>query len=318
MLKPELMIPWYRYGQQTPWGGNAFRQLYGRSIPDEHTGESLEVSVVPGMNSRLTDGTELSEYLALHGEAAMGRGCQSLPLLLKLIDAQDTLSVQVHPNDEFARQTEGKSGKTEAWYILSAREGAFLVYGLQGIRSKEMLKHSAMDGTIEQHLRKIPVHAGETYYIPAGTVHAIGEGLLIYEIQQSSDITYRFFDWNRLDQNGNARPLHIDRATEAADLSFSGVQASAVTLAPTRDLLLRKRFFSLEKWHDCKAESLVTDGTCFYIMTALSDTVLTWQDAGLRLGSGDTAFIPALCFPLRIDSDGLLMAYPTSEDSYDR
>ena len=142
------------------------------------------------------------------------------PLLLKLLDARDTLSVQVHPNDEYAARVEHKLGKTEAWHILYAAPGAELVYGVKaGITKEELTQASLSGAAVEGLLRRVQVKAGETYYIPAGMVHAIGAGIVLYEIQQSSDVTYRFYDWERTDKNGNKRELHIQKAIDVTDLN---------------------------------------------------------------------------------------------------
>ena len=213
-LAPILMTPAYRYGKMTPWGGHSLRDLYGKDIPDDRTGESLEISAIPGLESRDPEGNTLPQLIDAYGGKLGGTQVSApFPLLLKLLDARDTLSVQVHPDDAYAGRVEHKLGKTEAWHILHAEPGAELVYGIQAGTDKETLMAASRAGAaVEGLLRRVKVKAGDTYFIPAGMVHAIGSGIVLYEIQQSSDVTYRFYDWERTDEKGNKRELHIEKA----------------------------------------------------------------------------------------------------------
>ena len=210
-IAPILMTPAYRWGAATPWGGEALRTMFRKQIPGEHTGEALEVSAIPGLESRDPSGNTLTELIEQYGERLTGKGfAHPFPLLLKLLDAKDTLSVQVHPDDAYAACVEGKLGKTEAWHILFAAPGAELVYGVKAGTEKDALLNASRNGAeVENLLRRVKVRAGETYYIPAGMVHAIGAGIVLYEIQQSSDVTYRFYDWERRDKEGRKRELAV-------------------------------------------------------------------------------------------------------------
>ena len=213
-MLPLRMYPAYRHGDMTPWGGDALRAVYGRDIPDERTGEALEISAIPHLESRTVTGETLPQLLERDGARLSGDYAgQEFPLLLKLLAARDSLSVQVHPDDAYARQHEGgKLGKTEAWVILDCKPGAELVYGIRAGVTREDLRAACAAGgkAVEDCLRRLPVQPGDVVYIPAGMVHAIGEGILLLEIQQSSDVTYRFWDWGRLDANGNPRALHVE------------------------------------------------------------------------------------------------------------
>ena len=314
MLKPEKMLPYYRHGSQTPWGGTRLRSLYGRDIPDETTGESLEVSAIPGMNSTLTDGTPLSDYLARWGAKAAGtRVGEHFPLLIKILDARDTLSVQVHPDDGYAARF-GGVGKTEAWYILAAEEGAQLVYGLKDVSSRDELVRLSETGALRDHLRRVTVRPGEVYFIPSGTVHAIGRGIVLYEIQQSSDITYRLYDWDRKDSQGRSRTLHVNEAADVADLSFSGVAVAHERLSDTREQLLREKFFSLQRIHDARGEVLPPEPERFRLLTALKPAVLKGEGFRMELAPAETAFLPADLGPVSLDTDECLLAYPTLEE----
>ena len=313
--EPEVMLPAYRHGAQTPWGGDGLGRVYGKDIPDERTGESLEVSVIPGLNSRLRDGEELGAWLRRWGTAAAGSDYpDEFPLLLKLIDARDTLSVQVHPDDAYARRVENKLGKTEAWVILHAEKDSFLVYGTVPGTGKEALKAASREGkAVEKLLRRVPVHEGEVYYIPSGTVHAIGAGLTLYEIQQSSDVTYRFYDWDRRDAAGRQRELHLEKALDVAVLDFRRTAVREEQLAPGRFLLLREKYFSLERMENGEFR-LERDPRRFRILTALRPCRLAWETGEMPLPAGRTALLPADGFPLTLTAGEALMAYPAVKD----
>lgn len=182
------------------------------------------MSVLPGLESRDSEGHTLSELLDTYGEAMRGTKVgKEFPLLLKLISAGDRLSVQVHPNDAYARANEqGKLGKTEAWVILDAQPNAQIVYGIREGVSRDMLAHACEEGgeAVRACLNMVNVKAGDVYYIPAGMVHALGGGVTLMEIQQSSDVTYRFYDWDRVDAQGKGRELHIQKGLDVTDVSL--------------------------------------------------------------------------------------------------
>ncbi|MDD4081719.1 MAG: class I mannose-6-phosphate isomerase, partial [Eubacteriales bacterium] len=221
-LPPILMKPAYRHGAATPWGGARLRELYGKKTPDDRTGESLEVSALEGLNSTDDAGTPLASLIERYGSDLLGTEIRGeFPLLLKLLDAREQLSVQVHPGDVYARKHEGKSGKSEAWVILDARPGARLVYGVRCGITRDALWQASRNGrAMEDALRYINVQRGDVLYIPSGTIHAVGAEVVLYEIQQSSDVTYRFYDWERSDSHGNKRALQAEKALDVADLSL--------------------------------------------------------------------------------------------------
>ncbi len=311
-LAPIRMNPAYRHGSDTPWGGDKLKTVFGKDIPDDRTGESLEVSMIPGLNSRDDKGRPLGEIIAEYGSRVTGTEVKgAFPLLLKLLDARDRLSVQVHPDDEYAKRVENKLGKTEAWVILDCAEGAELVYGVTPGTTREELKAASLEGEkVEKLLGRVAVHPGEVYYIPAGTVHAIGAGILIYEIQQSSDVTYRFYDWNRADAQGKKRELHIGKAIDVVDLTVRQESAAPKDLGGGREMLLHEKYFSLERWQNTRAV-LPADRRIFRILTALEDTVIEWEEGKLVLKGGMTALLPADGFDLDITAGKMLLSYPT-------
>ena len=211
---PLIMEPSFRCGQSTPWGGHALKEKYGKNTPEEITGESLEISALPGHESRITNGSyrgkSLREVFAIWGDWLTGKREKTFPLMLKLLDAQQCLSVQVHPDDAYALSHEGKLGKSEAWYILDAAPGARLVYGID--THGENLEAIVKEGRLEECLHWVEVRPGDVFYIPSGTIHALGSGIQCYEIQQSSDVTYRFWDWGRVGKDGKLRELHTRQA----------------------------------------------------------------------------------------------------------
>lgn len=215
-IAPIKLSPAFRFGKDTPWGGRNLRTLCGKDIPSDITGESLEASCLPNLNSVCDDGSTLSNIITKYGERILGsRANGEFPLLLKLIDARDRLSVQTHPNDEYARIHEGgKRGKSEAWVILRAEQGASIVYGLKPGVTRDAYKQAVADGEAENLLNVVPVKAGDVFHITPGVVHAIGAGVLLYEIQQSSDVTYRLYDYNRVAVDGKLRELHVDKALD--------------------------------------------------------------------------------------------------------
>ena len=288
-LAPILLYPAFRYGAATPWGGDQLKTRYGKPTPDTRTGESLEMSVIPGLNSTDAQGTPLSELLARYG---------------------------AHPDDAYAQAHENKLGKTEAWIILAAEPGAQLVYGLRPGVTRDMLRQAfETEAPLEPLLRFVPVQAGDVFYIPAGMVHAIGGGILLYEIQQSSDVTYRFYDWNRADAQGNKRPLHIRQALDVVrpELQLEAVQPQPLPDAHCRrELLLDTPYFRVERLNDCQEVPFSAHPEAFSVLTALSDGQLSCPEGRLfcALPAGQTVLIPADCLPFTLSGGTFLISAP--------
>ncbi len=198
------------------WGGERLTS-YGKARTGGKLGESWELSFVPGSEA-LIDEKKINEVF---GREKWGRACEkfeNFPVLTKFIDAQDKLSVQVHPSDEYALLNEGQYGKTEMWYVIDAEEGAGIYMGLNKDCTPEEFSRAVLDGSVEKLLSFCEVKAGDVYFIPSGTIHAIGKGVLIFEIQQNSTLTYRLYDYMRRDGEGNLRELHIEKAMKVASL----------------------------------------------------------------------------------------------------
>lgn len=203
------------------WGGDVLATRLGKAAPrDKPIGESWEIYEQNTVLNGAYAGQTIGGLRATMGRDLTGHVSPEalFPLLTKLIDARDILSVQVHPDDHFAHELEGQPyGKTECWYIIDAEEGAALTYGLAQDSSPEEYTRLVEQGTMDKILRSLPVRAGDVLYIPAGTVHAIGAGIILYELQQTSDVTYRIYDWNRRDASGHPRELHVDKARRVLD-----------------------------------------------------------------------------------------------------
>jgi mannose-6-phosphate isomerase len=212
-----------------PWGGRAMADIVGKKIPDGPMGESWEVSAHPNGVSRVSggpyDGTPLDELARAAGADLLGARVHTkyggaFPLLVKLIDVNALASIQVHPNDEQARRLEGYPfGKTEAWFILSRKPDASFFLGMVPGVTAESFRAALAEGTARSLLATPRVQAGDCVLVPPGTVHAAGNGVLLLEVQQSSDITYRVDDWDRVDEKGKERELHLDKALQVIDFS---------------------------------------------------------------------------------------------------
>ncbi len=198
------------------WGGKRL-SAYGKGKTEGPLGESWELSFVPGSEA-LADGKKVTD---LFEKSTWGRACErfeAFPVLTKFIDAADKLSVQVHPSDAYALENEGQYGKTEMWYVIDAEEGAGIYMGLREESTPERFAEAVGDGSVEDLLNFKQVKAGEVYFIPSGTIHAIGKGVLIFEIQQNSTLTYRLYDYMRRDAKGNLRELHVEKAMKVSKL----------------------------------------------------------------------------------------------------
>ena len=208
------------------WGGERLVKEYGKNAAGDVTAESWELSCYPGSESVIENGSfkgkTLPEYISENGKAVLGKKCErfeDFPVLIKFIDAKKDLSLQVHPSDEYSRKNEGQYGKTEMWYILDAEPGAFLYYGFNKEISKEEFSRRIEDQTLTEVLNPVYVQKGDVIFIESGTLHAIGAGILLAEIQQNSNVTYRVYDYGRRDKDGNLRELHVDKALQVTDLA---------------------------------------------------------------------------------------------------
>ncbi len=292
---PIRMVPAFRDGSLTPWGGTRLRERFGKETKKEITGESLEISCIPGFESRDTMGRTLPELVGEYGEKLIGSYAdQAFPLLLKLIDVREKLSVQVHPNDTYAAAREnGKLGKTEAWLILDTPpEGGELIYGVRpGVSLQDMKAACEAGSEVEKLLNRVKVAPGDVCYIPAGCVHAVGEGILLYEIQQSSDLTYRFYDWDRMDENGNRRELHLEKALDVADLRCTPVPLRVEKSFGVKRVL-SEQYFTLDLIRTDTIEMLPPVNEFAIITVTEGEMELRFAGGSVRMKAGETCLLP--------------------------
>lgn len=288
------------------WGGNKLSTIYGKNIPAniEHCGESWEISAVAESVSVVTNGflvgntlQELCEvYMAdILGDKVFERFGYEFPLLIKFIDANDVLSIQVHPNDEVAAARHKACGKTEMWYVIDADKEAKLISGFNKPVNRTEYLQKLADGTLVDLLHTEEVAAGDAFFIPAGRVHAIGKGILLVEIQQTSDVTYRIFDWNRVDSKGKPRELHTDLALDVID--FAKVDKAKVEVDKCNEVELTKcpyftvNRLTISEQRECDYNLL--DSFVIYICVDGDVEVKTGNEDVQSLKSGECVLIPA-------------------------
>ena len=235
------------------WGGTKLHDVFGYEIPSKTTGEYWAISAHPNGVSTIANGRYKGyglDQLYREEKALFGNPTSEVfPLLTKILDANDWLSVQVHPDDTYALEHEGEHGKTECWYVIAADEGAEIIYG-HNAKSKEELAQMITAGDWEHLLTKIPVKAGDFFYVPSGTMHAIGKGILILETQQSSDTTYRVYDFDRKDASGKTRDLHLKQSIDVLTIGKPANSTPARVISGNLDLttLVSNAFFTVYKW----------------------------------------------------------------------
>lgn len=240
--------------QEKIWGGTKLRDEFGYDLPSETTGEHWSISAHPNGPATVKNGEHagktLTELWASHRDLFGHQEGEVFPLLTKIIDAKNDLSVQVHPDDEYGLANEGELGKTECWYVLAADEGAEIIFG-HNAETKEEFHEMIADGQWDKLLRSIQVKPGDFFYVPSGTVHAIGSGVTILETQQSSDTTYRLYDYDRKDDAGNFRDLHINQSIAVSMIPHVDPQPEmTVTKVDNSELkkLVSNDFFTVYEW----------------------------------------------------------------------
>ena len=313
MRRPFLLTP---AAKDYLWGGSRLNDDFGKGIQVSPLAETWECSTHPDGES-LVNGEPLSRVLARHPQwlgthplTATG-GRPELPILIKLIDAREDLSVQVHPDDDYALRHEGSLGKTELWYVLAARPGAELVYGFDRDVTAETVRKAIETGTISVLLNRVPVHKDDLFYIEAGTVHAIGAGCLIAEIQESSNLTYRLYDYDRTDKNGKKRPLHVDKALAVAKLRSSAVPRQPMRVLRYRsgcatELLTSCRYFRVVRMllnTDIHRElvSYQTGANSFHALLCVDGCgSISGEGFMLNFFRGDCVFVPAESIPMKL------------------
>lgn len=288
------------------WGGNRLREEYGKKLNSDKIAESWELSCHKDGQSVISggefDGKTLSEYIEAKGKFVLGTNCERFeyfPILIKLIDAKDNLSVQVHPSNDYAMRVEGEYGKTEMWYIVDCNEGAELLYGFKHEISKEEFAKRIADNTLLEVTNNVPVHKGDVFFIESGTLHAIGKGILIAEIQQNSNTTYRIYDYGRVGADGKPRQLHVDKAVDVTSLTPPKYPAKAEGSPEkigggVKTLLRSCEYFNVNRLELDGTAELNADSGSFNSLLVLDGAAeIRTSSESLSVKKGDSIFIPA-------------------------
>lgn len=301
------------------WGGEKIAKLKGIEQPCPNLGESWEISAVPGMETVVADGPLAGEKLSdlcekygadLLGEKVVEENGKKFPLLIKIIDAQDNLSVQVHPNDEQAKAMHDSKGKTEMWYILSNEPDANIYSGLSQALDKDKYAAMVADNTIMDAVAAHKSAPGQYYFIPAGTLHAIGAGNLLVEVQQSSDITYRVYDYDRRDANGNARELHTEQAAKVIDYAYPNNVKPCGDVVDGSELdVIKCKYFSIDNIVlTDKEEPLRHTKESFTILICVAgEAAVSCDGCEAKISTGETVLIPASASNLRASGPATLL-----------
>ena len=287
------------------WGGTRLRDDFGKECDFDKVAESWELSCHKDGNSVVADvefaGLTLAQYIEKEGKSVLGTNCEkfeNFPILIKLIDAKDNLSVQVHPNNEYAQRVEGEYGKTEMWYVVDCDEGASLLYGFKHNITKEEFRERIENNTLLEVTNSVPVKKGDVFFIEAGTLHAIGKGILIAEIQQNSNTTYRIYDYGRVGADGKPRQLHIDKAVDVTNLCPAKPypQSEPVDMGGwTKKRLAKCEYFTVDVINVDTSAALEADKSSFVNILVLDGGCVLSSEGNdaVELKKGDSVFIPA-------------------------
>lgn len=305
--KPIMLRP---SGKDYLWGGQRLNDEFQKNIDLNPLAETWECSTHPDGPSFACsgefDGMTLSAIIKEHPSFLGSRhaGEEELPILIKLIDAKNDLSVQVHPTDEYAREFEnGQMGKTEMWYVLDAAKDASLVYGLRRDTDEAVIRTAIENGTLSKYLRKVSVKKDDLFFIEAGTIHAIGAGALVAEIQENSNLTYRLYDYDRVGKDGKKRELHIDKALAVANLKSSAELRQPIRIMKFKsgvasEVLCSCKYFEVSRMllntERRQAPTYAASKMAFKVLLCVSGCgTLSYEDTILCFFKGDCIFVPA-------------------------
>lgn len=320
-MKPYKFVP---YLKSTIWGGEQIAPFKGITTDQQTVGESWEISSVPGFESVTAPrgiqddpdlGLNLTQLIEKYKEALVGEEVykqfgNQFPLLIKFIDAKQDLSVQVHPDDQLAQQRHGCAGKTEMWYIIHAAEGAKIYAGLNQTITPEQYEQLANAETINGHspmqdvIATHDAHAGDIFFLPAGRLHAIGAGNLLAEIQQTSDITYRVYDFGRKDANGNTRELHVQQAKDAIDYTVYPDYRATYDPTQTNAELVQCPYFKVNRIVVEKQAQIDLQTRSFVVLVCLSGSA---QVNGIQMTQGESILVPADDNILSVEGDATFL-----------
>jgi len=304
-FKPEL--------KERVWGGRALEQ-FGFELPEGRIGEAWTIGDHANGTTKVIGGElaglGLNEVRERYGREFFGSKGYSpdarFPLLIKLLDCQDDLSVQVHPNDDYEKLPPGELGKTEMWYVVSAKPGAKIIYGLKDGVGREVLADAIREGRIMNSLQEVPVEAGDSFYIPAGTVHALCAGVLVAEIQQNSDTTYRLYDYSRPGLDGKPRELHVEDSLNVIAYEGTGASRLKTNAAKPNEWLelAHSPYFVTEKGVVRKLWKLATSPETFAILVVCEGHgKLAWEGGEAELAPGECYLLPASLGAYTLDGE---------------
>lgn len=296
------------------WGGTRLRTEFNKKCSLEKIAESWELACHKDGNSVIENGPftgkTLSEYIKECGKAVLGTNCKrfdDFPVLIKLIDAKDNLSVQVHPGNEYALEHEGEYGKTEMWYVADCEENSTLIYGFEHEISRKQFTEMISSNTLLEAVHFVKVKKGDVFFIRSGTLHAIGKGILIAEIQQNSNTTYRVYDYDRRDKDGNPRELHIEKAAEVTDLVPAENYPENELInhdGYSSKLLSSCEYFTSKLLNITSSALFLSDEKSFiHILVTEGSSELISDGGTLILKRGDSVFIPAETGSIRINGN---------------
>lgn len=308
--------------QERIWGGQKLQTEFNYQIPFEHTGEAWVISAHPNGPSIIKngplEGKSLKDAWEQHGDLFNRKTSndEAYPLLIKILDANNDLSVQVHPDDIYAREVENQPyGKTECWYVLSADDDAEIIFGHHA-STRDELKQMVADGAWDNLLRRVPVKEGDFVYVPSGTIHAIGKGIVILETQQSSDITYRVYDYNRTDAEGNTRELHLDAAIDVTTVPHQTPnfdQTEEINDGLTAKRLVEEKYFTVYHWNLDGAVKKELDVDFLQISVLKGQAEITVEGRVFKIKKGENFVVPATVERYQIEGQAeFIVSYPSS------
>jgi len=312
MLYPIKFKPTFHY---RIWAGEKLKTELHKKYSEEKIGESWEISTVPNFVSEVENGflkgKNLKEIIEIYKEELVGKSVwekfgNEFPLLIKFLDAAEPLSVQVHPNDSYAKEKHNSFGKTEIWYVVDCEENSELIIGIKENISKEEFKKRIENGSLEEILNYVPVKKGDVFFIPAGRIHAIGKGITIAEIQQTSDITYRIYDFNRIDINGKKRDLHIEDAMNVSDFTFIKNTKTDYKEPENSNIeIIKCSYFSINKWNKREDFSVKFSTNTFRILmiTEGKGKIVSESNEEVLIQKGEVVLIPASLSKLNVKID---------------
>ena len=318
LVEPLFMKPVF---QEKIWGGSRLNSVFGFELPSDKIGEDWAISAHPHGKSVIENGPfkgqTLDQLWQDHQELFGHQSEEVFPLLVKILDAEDDLSVQVHPDDEYGKHHAGELGKTECWYIIDAAPGAEIIYGHHA-QTKEELAEMIQEGRWDNLLKHVPVRKGDFFFVPSGTMHAIGKGIMILETQQSSDTTYRVYDYDRKDAQGKTRELHIQQSIDVTNVPDHAPELAIKEIRKGNSAIttyLQTKFFNVYEWL-VKGECSFKAFAPYTLMTVIEGFgYLVVDGKEYELNMGTSCILPNQVKEWQIKGDVRIIASDTAKNN---